>query len=102
MEEKKKVLEQKVTEIYKQDTNAMVLVFAQWCINHGLDPVSVYEEAYPEQTIPVELKSMLALTVPKEEAGDIALEMLMNVLLAFDNERLAAVVQQKAEAIKKR
>ncbi|MCP1357196.1 hypothetical protein [Aneurinibacillus migulanus] len=101
MKENRKELEQKVTEIYRRDTNAMVLVFAQWCINHDLEPISVYEEAYPEQAIPAELQSMLALTVPKEEAGDIALETLMNVLLAFDNERLAAVVQQKAEAIKK-
>jgi hypothetical protein len=96
MEENKRVIE-KLSEMYQRDTTAMILVFAQWCINHDLNPLAVYKEAYPEQDIPPALVSMMELTVPKEEAGDIPLQTLLNVLTAFDNDRLAAVVQEKAK-----
>jgi hypothetical protein len=96
MEENKRVIE-KLSEMYQRDTTAMILVFAQWCINHDLNPFVVYKEAYPEQDIPPALVSMMELTVPKEEAGDIPLQMLLNVLTAFDNDRLAVVVQEKAK-----
>jgi hypothetical protein len=96
MEENKRVIE-KLSEMYQRDTTAMILVFAQWCINHDLNPFAVYKEAYPEQDIPPALVSMMELTVPKEEAGDIPLQMLLNVLTAFDNDRLAVVVQEKAK-----
>jgi hypothetical protein len=96
MEGNKRVIE-KLSEMYQRDTTAMILVFAQWCINHDLNPLAVYKEAYPEQDIPPALVSMMELTVPKEEAGDIPLQTLLNVLTAFDNDRLAAVVQEKAK-----
>jgi hypothetical protein len=100
MDDKEKGYKQVLEEGYRRDTNAMVLVFAQWCVNHDLDPISVYHEAYPEQEIPIELQGMMELTVPKEEAGDIPLDTLLNVLMVFDNECLATVVQEKAKGHK--
>jgi hypothetical protein len=96
MEENKRVIE-RLTEMYQRDTTAMILVFAQWCINNDLNPLAVYKEAYLEQDIPPALTSMVELTVPKEEAGEISLQTLLNVLIAFDNDRLAAIVQEKAK-----
>ncbi|MBN6187856.1 hypothetical protein JQN58_13210 [Aneurinibacillus sp. BA2021] len=102
MDNNQKDVERKLTEMYQRDTNAMVLVFAQWCVNHDIDPLALYQEAYPEQPVSAELQSMAALTVPKEEAGEIATDTLLAVLMMFDNERLAAVVQEKADAFEKK
>lgn len=102
MSENKREVEQRLTEMYQRDTNAMILVFAQWCVNHGMDPLALYQEAYPEQRISEELRNMATLTVPKEEAGEIATDTLLAVLMMFDNERLATVVQEKADAWKRK
>lgn len=91
-----------LAEGYRRDTNAMVLIFAQWCVNHELDPLELYKEAYPDQDVPTELSSMLALTVPREEAGEIATDMVLNVLMAFDNEALAFVVRKVEKIMEKR
>lgn len=31
--------EKQLTEAYERDENMMILVFAQWCVNHDLDPI---------------------------------------------------------------
>ena len=91
-------LEKQIIESYQKEENMMILVFAQWCVNHDLDPVSVYRKAYPDQGENQALKDGVALTVPKEEAGDVPDETLLGVLSLFGNEDLALVAQE----IKKR
>ncbi|BAU29694.1 hypothetical protein DFP93_10671 [Aneurinibacillus soli] len=98
MEDKQKGLEGQLADSYRRDTNAMVLIFAQWCVNHELDPMELYREAYPDQGVPPELVGMLELTVPKEEAGEIETGTLLNVLLAFDNEALAFAVRKRVSS----
>ncbi len=36
-------------ENYQNDEKMMILIFAQWCINHDLDPKEMYKRAYPAQ-----------------------------------------------------
>lgn len=31
--------EKQLAEAYERDENMMILVFAQWCVNHDLDPM---------------------------------------------------------------
>jgi len=95
----KKEMENKVIESYQKDEQMMILVYAQWCINHGLDPEALYERAYPGQGKNEALNQALALTVSKSESEDIPDDTLLNVLQAFGNSDLAFVVQ---EAIEKR
>lgn len=73
----------------------MILVFAQWCINHDLDPEAVYLKAYPDQAENQALQGALALTVPKEEAGDVPDETLLGVLSLFGNDDLAFIVTEE-------
>ena len=47
--ERRKQIEEAVVETYKQEEEMMILVFAQWCANHGLDPEEMYRQAYPDQ-----------------------------------------------------
>lgn len=97
----RKEIEKRVIESYRQDEQMMILIFAQWCINNDLDPAALYRAAYPEQMQNPALQQALELTVPKEEAGEITDETVLNVLQLFDNLDLAFVVQQELEKRKK-
>lgn len=87
---------------YEQDERTMVLIFAQWCVNHDLEPVHVYHEAYPDQQPNPLLLEVLDETVPKTESEDISLDIVLYVLQMFGNDDLAFVVQQKAEQVKEK
>ncbi|WP_068776842.1 hypothetical protein [Paenibacillus sp. FJAT-26967] len=90
-----KEMEQQIIENYQRDERMMILIFAQWCINHGLDPAELYMRAYPQQSGNTELQQALELTVPKEEAGDIPDDTLLGVLSMFGNEDLAFIVTEE-------
>ncbi|MBU9721222.1 MULTISPECIES: hypothetical protein [Bacillaceae] len=92
---KPKNIEEQIIDNYKNDENMMILVFAQWCINHDLDPTKVYQNAYPEQDKNTALEQALSLTVPKHEAGHIPNETLIGVLSMFGNDDLAFVVTEE-------
>lgn len=97
-----KKMEEKIIESYKQDEQMMILVFAQWCVNHQLEPAEIYEKAYPNQIKNIALTQAIDLTVPKEEAGEIANETLLGVLSLFGNEELAYVVSKEIEKMNRK
>lgn len=92
MESADKTVEERIVESYRQDEDMMILVFAQWCTNHGLDPLELYQKAYPDQVENESLSRVIQLTVPKEEAGDIPDQTLLGVLSLFGNDDLAMAV----------
>ncbi|WP_332628792.1 hypothetical protein [Halalkalibacter flavus] len=96
---KHKEVEERIVGNFQRDEHMMILVFAQWCVNHDLDPASIYGEAYPNQTRNPALQQAIELTVPKNESEEIPDETLLGVLSLFGNEDLAFVVTQE---IKKR
>ncbi|QFT89511.1 hypothetical protein FIU87_12700 [Bacillus sp. THAF10] len=91
----KKDLEAAIVENYQKEENMMILVFAQWCINHNLDPIALYSKAYPNQTNNPALQQALELTVSKEEAGEIPDQTVLGVLSMFGNDDLAFVVTEE-------
>ncbi|OPA73430.1 hypothetical protein BVG16_28580 [Paenibacillus selenitireducens] len=93
-------LERQMIEQFQRDERMMILVFAQWCINNGLDPEVLYLKAYPQQVDNVELREALKLTVSKEEAGPIAEEIVLGMLAAYNNDDLACVVTEEIERMK--
>lgn len=93
----RKELEEKILQNYRQDEQMIILIFAQWCVNHDLDPQALYEAAYPKQETNPALLQALELTVSKEEAGDISDESVLGVLSLFGNEDLAFVVTEAIE-----
>jgi len=92
-----KELEEKIIQHYQGEEKMMILVFAQWCVNHDLDPEEVYLRAYPNQSSNPALREAIELTVPKEEAGEIADETLLGVLSLFGNDDLAFVVTEEIQ-----
>ena len=95
----RKELEQQMIRAYQRDEGMMVLVFAQWCVNHGLDARELYRRAYPNQAENPLLAQMMENTVPKEESEDIPDSTILGVLSLFGNDDLACVV---SEEIRKR
>lgn len=93
----KKELEKRVIENYQNDEKMMILIYAQWCINHDLDPKGIYEKAYPNQMENDALIEALELTVPKQESDDIDDQTVLNVLQLFGNDDLAFIVQEEIE-----
>lgn len=91
----RKELEDKIIQSYRQDEQMMILVFAQWCVNHNLDPMKLYLRAYPDQVNNPSLQQAIDLTVSKEEAGHIANETLLGVLSMYGNDDLAIVVTEE-------
>ncbi|MFN7250300.1 MAG: hypothetical protein ACK4M9_05840 [Anaerobacillus sp.] len=83
-----------VVENYQRDEEMMILIFAQWCINHDLNPVEIYERAYPQQKANDALKNAMENTVPKEESNYIPTETLLAVLSMFGNEELAFICSE--------
>lgn len=92
-----KQLEEQMIENYKREEHMMILVFAQWCINHDLDPVALYHSAYPDQPNNESLQQALDLTVPKDEAGEVPDDTVLGVLSLFGNEELAFIVTQEID-----
>ncbi|TVX93839.1 hypothetical protein [Paenibacillus agilis] len=92
-----KEMEEQIIRTYQQEENMMILVFAQWCINNKLDPVALYQKAYPKQEDNQLLQQAMGLTVSKEEAGDIPDDTVLAVLSLFGNEELAFVVTEEMQ-----
>lgn len=90
-----KDMQERIIENYQKDERMMILIFAQWCVNHDLDPEEVYLRAYPNQASNQALRDALELTVPKVEAGEIADQTLLGVLSLFGNDDLAFVVTEE-------
>ena len=87
-------IEKQIIESYQKEEKMMILIFAQWCVNNDLKPFDLYIQAYPDQKENDALREALELTVPKEEAGDIPLDTVLNTLDFFGNTELAAIVHQ--------
>ncbi|WP_338776416.1 hypothetical protein [Metabacillus sp. FJAT-52054] len=97
-----KELEKQIIQNYQNEEKMMILVFAQWCVNHDLNPEELYLAAYPQQADNQALKDALELTVSKEEAGVIEDDTLLGVLSLFGNEDLAFVVTEEIDKRKKK
>ncbi|MFC4025367.1 hypothetical protein ACFOUV_16390 [Oceanobacillus longus] len=95
MEEKER--EKQVIENYQKDERMMILIYSQWCINNELDPVILYEKAYPGQIKNSTMLEVLGLTVPANESEDIPDQTVLNILQLFGNDDLAFIVQEYIE-----
>ncbi|SFP45268.1 hypothetical protein [Salibacterium halotolerans] len=91
---KREDMEEQIIESYKQDEKMMILVFAQWCVNHDLDAFDLYTKTYPDQKDNPLLQEALSLTVPKEESETIADDTLFGVLSLYGNDDLAHTVSR--------
>ncbi|RDW15047.1 hypothetical protein [Oceanobacillus chungangensis] len=93
----KEELEKQIVENYQNDEKMMILIFVQWCVNHDLDPLVLYENSYPGQKKNNVLLETIEQAVPKNEAEEISDQTVLNVLQLFGNDDLAFAVQTEIE-----
>lgn len=92
-------LDEQIIKNYKEQEKMMILIYAQWCINNSLDPVNLYQEAYPNQVKNDLLVDVLKDTVRKEESEPIHHEIVVQMLQAFGNDDLAYHIQKRIEKL---
>jgi hypothetical protein len=89
--------EKLIIEKYQQEEKMMILLFAQWCINHDLNPLEIYTKAYPDQVENPLLKEAIETTVAKEESDNIPFSSLLTVLEMYGNEELCFILTELKE-----
>ena len=90
-----------ISQKYKQEEELMILLFAQWCINHDLEPEGIYQKAFPSQSKNAQLTHAVEQTIPKSEADEIPLVSLLEVLSWFEQDELAFIVSEEASRLDK-
>ena len=88
-----------IIEQYQNDEEMMILIFAQWCVNHNIDAISLYKKAYPGQLENKALLKAVEKTVPKEKSEPISVEIVQQILQIFGNDDLAFEIQKEADKI---
>lgn len=86
--------DQYIIERYQEDEAMMVILFAQWCVNNGVDSHELYQKAYPHQIKNDALDKALEQTVSKEESEYISQNIIISLLQMFGNDDLAFEVAQ--------
>ncbi len=86
-----------VIEQYQEKERLMIVIYAQWCLDHDFDPVQIYEQAYPDQEKNKLLIEVLEEPLEKENPSAIDIETLFEVLQLYGNEDLAMVIQEELE-----
>lgn len=90
----RKERDQYIIEHYQAGEKGMILLFAQWCLNHQLDPYVLYEQAYPNQAGLTLLGEIMAHTVDPKEADPIETALLIDALQAYGNDALVFVIME--------
>ncbi|MFF2752809.1 hypothetical protein ACFVR1_03490 [Psychrobacillus sp. NPDC058041] len=87
-------MKDKIIQQYQEDENIMIRLFTQWCINHGLDALTLYKNAYPYQ-----VENEILIRILEETEKDflqVDTETVLHILELFGNEDLAFEVSQVA------
>lgn len=94
--------DQYIIDQYEQDESMMIVIYAQWCVNHNLDALKLYQKAYPNQPENKALLAALNETVDKKESEDISTGLVQHILQIFGNDDLAFVIQEEKDQQQKR
>src|SRR5699024_9317506 len=81
----------------KENEEMMILIYAQWCINHDIVSHILYNKFYTDQTILSLLYDGMKSTVTNKESEEITEEMVIQLLKMYGNDDLAFAVQEKVD-----
>ena len=93
-------VDEQVIKKYEQDEQMMIQLFAQWCVNHSLDPQKLYKKAYPDQQKNTALQRVVD-EMNDSERIDIDNETMLDVLQLFGNFDLAFIVSDEIARLSK-
>lgn len=86
-------MKNKVIEQYEADENMMIQIYVQWCINHDINPLELYNRAYPNQASNNVILELMETT--EKNSTIIETDTVLNVLQLFGNDDLAFVVSEE-------
>ncbi|MER2077898.1 hypothetical protein [Psychrobacillus psychrotolerans] len=86
-------MKNKVIEQYEADENMMILIYVQWCINHDINPLELYNRAYPNQASNNVILELMETT--EKNSTIIDTDTVLYVLQLFGNDDLAYVVSEE-------
>lgn len=92
--------EEYIIKKYQQDEETMIQLYVQWCLNNQIDPIALYQRAYPGQ-----MKNEALLKAVEEndhEQIEIGSDTLLEVLQMFGNDDLAFAVMEEVQKRPKR
>lgn len=84
---------------YQQDEYTMVQLFVHWCLNHDLDPLSLYQRAYPYQAKNEALVRAVEEAASEPEEIEIGHAAMLEILQMFGNDDLAFVVTEEIDKL---
>ena len=84
---------------YQQDEAVMIQVFVDWALRNDLDPVELYQRAYPSQV----KNEALLLAVEEADSFDMEIDesTLLELLQMFGNDDLAFIVSEEMEILRR-
>ncbi|MEK5146988.1 hypothetical protein MKX53_08095 [Psychrobacillus sp. FSL K6-4615] len=86
-------MKNKVIEQYEADENIMIQIYVQWCINHDINPLELYNRAYPNQASNNVILELMETT--EKNSTIIDTDTVLYVLQLFGNDDLAYVVSEE-------
>ncbi|MEK3953444.1 hypothetical protein SAMN05421670_0857 [Psychrobacillus psychrotolerans] len=86
-------MKNKVIEQYEADENMMIQIYVQWCINHDINPLELYNRAYPNQASNNVILELMETTEKNSTIIDTGT--VLDVLQLFGNDDLAYVVSEE-------
>lgn len=86
-------MKNKVIEQYEADENMMIQIYVQWCINHDINPLELYNRAYPNQASNNVILELMETT--EKNSTIIDTDTVLYVLQLFGNDDLAYVVSEE-------
>lgn len=86
-------MKNKVIEQYEADENMMIQIYVQWCVNHDINPLELYNRAYPNQASNNVILELMETTEKNSTIIDTGT--VLYVLQLFGNDDLAYVVSEE-------
>lgn len=88
-----------IIQKYQEDEHVMIQLFVQWCQNHEVDPILLYQKAYPAQGLN---EAMNTIINNNEQIDlDIDASTLIEILQLFGNDDLAFAVSEEVNRLPK-
>ena len=94
-----KMMTEYIIQKYQEDEQVMIQLFVQWCQYHEIDPIVLYQNAYPTQSANEAMLNIMNQNDPLDL--DIDTSTLIEILQLFGNDDLAFVVSKEAERLLK-
>lgn len=87
--------EEYIIKKYQQDENTMIHLFVHWCAARQLEPVALYQKAYPHQEKNPALLLAIEELATEPDGIEVGDSTMLEILQIFGNDDLAFVISEE-------